>query len=365
MKQNARIIISVTSDLCTDQRVLKTAKSLHQEGYDILLVGRLLKNSSELNLEFPSLRLNLFFNRGFLFYAEYTIRLFFLLISTKADLYLSNDTDTLVANYLASTFKSKKLVFDAHELFPEVPELADRKFIKSVWEFIEASLFPRLKYSYTVCRSIASYYNQKYGIKMEVVRNVPYLKTKKEKILHFEGKKILLYQGAVNTGRGLEWIIDTLPYLPEAILYIIGDGDVRQELETRVKRLDLNSQVIFHGKVTAEELSNYTSSADLGLCMLEKKGLSYYYSLPNRIFDYLHAGVAVLSTPFPEIKKIVEERHTGYLTEETDPLKLAQLIQNILKEPMDTTHFTKLSTEFCWENEEKILKQIVRNALNN
>ncbi len=365
MKKKPKIVISATSDLYTDQRVLKTAQSLHLAGYEILLIGRELSSSQELKLDYQWKRMKLIFNRSFLFYAEYNIRLFFILLTTKADLFLSNDTDTLPANYLASLISSSKLVFDAHELFPEVPELSNRKAVKSIWEFIERTFFPRLKYSYTVCGSIAEYYKNKYGIEMDVVRNVPYLKVRKEKILKFDGKKILLYQGAVNTGRGLEWIVDALVYLPDVILYIIGDGDIKSKLEEQVRKLHLESSVIFHGKVSASELSNYTSSGDLGLCMLENKGLSYYYSLPNRIFDYMHAGIPVLSSPFPEIRKIVEQSQTGYLTTEIEAQKLASIIEDILKNPMDTSHFEALSTEFCWENEEKILLKLVRNALNS
>lgn len=365
MNKKAKIIISATSDLYTDQRVLKTARSLHNNGYDILLIGRELPGSKDLSVPYEYLRMKLIFKNSFLFYAEYNLRLFFLLLSTKADVFFSIDTDTLLANYTASLFKSKKLIFDAHELFPEVPELSNRKVVKSIWEFIEATIFPRLNFSYTVCESISNYYFEKYGIKMEVVRNVPYLKQPEQKKIQFEGKKIILYQGAVNVGRGLEWIINTLPYLENVILYIIGDGDIKKELEERVRQLGQEDKVIFHGKVAAEELSKYTSSADIGLCMLEQRGLSYYYSLPNRIFDYIHAGVAVLSSPFPEIKKIVELHNTGYLTSETDPLKLAEFIKNILNNPLNTTHFKQLSTEFCWEKEESILLKIVDKCLKS
>lgn len=360
-----RIIISATSDLYTDQRVLKTARTLHSNGYDVLLIGRELSSSKELQVPFQWLRMKLFFKSSFLFYAEYNLRLFLLLVGLKADLYLSCDTDTLSANYLASVIKGSKLVFDAHELFPEVPELSNRKFVKSFWEFIENTLFPRLKHAYTVCDSIAAHYNRKYGIHMSVVRNVPYLKSPKDKKLNFGTTKILLYQGAVNTGRGLEWIIDALPLIPDTILYILGDGDITNELKQRAKANLISDRVIFHGKVPADELSEYTSSGDLGLCMLEQRGLSYYFSLPNRIFDYMHAGIPVLSTPFPEIKKIVETHQTGYLITDTNPSSLAETIKDILKNPMDTSHFQELSTEFCWEKEEKILLKIVESALKS
>ena len=108
--------------------------------------------------------MRLLFKRSLFFYAEYNIRLFFYLLFDKADIFLSNDTDTLPANYLAALIRRKTLVFDAHEMFPEAPEVTDRKWVKKVWTTIEDLIFPRLKNTYTVCDSIASVYNKKYKI---------------------------------------------------------------------------------------------------------------------------------------------------------------------------------------------------------
>lgn len=359
----SRIIITATSDLSTDNRVLKTARSLENAGYEVLMVGRKLENSLNVPGKTEHHRMRLFFNRSALFYAEYNFRLFFLLLQQASDLIISCDTDTLPAAYLASRLGRRKLVFDAHELFPEVPELADRPGTKKIWEWLEDRILPNLSHAYTVCGSIADHYRVKYGLKMGVVRNMPYLKPRKERKLDFGEKKILLYQGAVNMGRGLEQLIEAMVFLPDAILYIIGDGDVKPRLEVLSLELKVDSRVIFHGRVAADELSDWTSSGDLGLCLLENKGLSYYYALPNRIFDYLHAGVPVLSSPFPEIRKIVETYRTGILTDEKDPEKLASIIRDVLRNPPDTSHFEELSNTFCWEEEEKVLLNIVKEAI--
>ncbi|MDD4490366.1 MAG: glycosyltransferase, partial [Paludibacter sp.] len=205
---NNRIIISVSNDLSTDQRVMKVATSLSSNGYDVLLTGRLLKNSLPLTTNIANKRFKFLFNKGILFYAGLNTRLFFFLLFKKASIFYANDTDTLPACFLAAKLKNKKLVFDAHELFPEVPELQDRPFIKKCWIKIEDLFFPHLKTTFTVCKSIADYYRLRYNINMQVIRNVPYLKDLSEKKITISGKKIILYQGAVNTGRGLEWVID-------------------------------------------------------------------------------------------------------------------------------------------------------------
>jgi len=357
-----RVILSVTNDISGDQRVLKVAHSCHNNGYDVFLIGRKLKKSLPLSLPFQYKRLRLLFNHSALFYAEYNIRLFFILIFSKVDILISNDTDTLLANFLISKIRRKKLIFDAHELFPEVPELTHRKKVKYVWEKIEDWIFPHLKHCYTVCNSIADYYHQKYHINMKVVRNVPYWqKYFGEKFLDYPNKKIILYQGAVNMGRGLEWVIDAMPLVEKAVLVIIGDGDILDKLKEKVNNRNLNEQVFFLGRIAGAELYKYTPSADLGLCLLENKGLNYYYSLPNRIFDYLHAGVPVLATDFPEISNIVKNSNTGILVNHYEPEYLSETINNFFANGFDTTHFEEISKQFCWENEEKIVLEILSN----
>lgn len=352
---NNRIIISVSNDLSTDQRVMKVATSLSRNGYDVLLTGRLLKNSLPLATDIEHKRFRLLFNKGVLFYAGLNFRLFFFLLFTKANIFYANDTDILPACFLVAKLKNKKLVFDAHELFPEVPELQDRPFAKKCWIKIEDLFFPHLKTAFTVCNTIADYYNLKYNINMQVIRNVPYMRNTNEKRIVIPDKKIILYQGAVNTGRGLEWVIDAMPFINDAVLYIIGDGDILQKLQDKVKEMALESKVIFHGKVSGDELPAYTSSGDIGLCLLENRGLSYYYSLPNRVFAYLHAHVPILASPFPEITQIVKKYNTGILTSEYEPHKLAKTIREMLDNPPDTSHFDDIKQMCCWETEEKIL----------
>ena len=361
MNNKRSIIIAVTSDLSTDQRVLKVAGTFHRRGWKVLLIGRQLPDSKPLQTEFRHYRMRLFFNTGVQFYAEYNIRLFFRLLVSAYDTVYANDTDTLVAGFVATRLRRKQLIFDAHELFPEVPELQDRPGVKKIWQRIEDWIFPYLKYSVTVCESIASYYHQRYGIHMKVVRNVPYRRREiKPATLNTPaGKKILLYQGALNTGRGLEWVLEAMPYIDNALLYIIGDGDLRTQLQQRTLDLDITDKVVFHGKVAAEELHRYTPLADLGLCLLENRGLSYYYSLPNRIFDLIHAGVPVLASPFPEIRNIVETYRTGVLTDDYSPQGLANCINRILKNPYPTDHFQTIADQFCWEKEEAELLKLV------
>ena len=355
--ETKRIIISVTSDLSTDQRVQKTTQTLHEAGFKVLLVGRKTRKSLPFKANYPFLQFRLLFNSSFLFYAEYNIRLFFLLLFTKADIFLSNDLDTLLANTIAGKIRKKKIVYDTHELFTEVPELIGRNFVKRIWTFIEKHCIQKADTCYTVCQSIADYYNKKYNTKMKVVRNVP-LCTLQDNVvskLSFPGKKIILYQGALNIGRGIEWIINAMPYINNAVLIIIGDGDISNDLKLQVEKQNLQKRIFFLGRISSKELPTYTIAADLGVCLLNNNSLSYYYSLPNRIFDYMYAKVPILASDFPEIRNIIENYNLGKIISNYQPIFLADTINNMLNKKTNEQYFDKAIQEFNWENEKQVL----------
>ncbi|MDR1792274.1 MAG: glycosyltransferase [Bacteroidales bacterium] len=355
-----RVSVSVTNDLSTDQRVHKVCSTLMQNNYIVKLIGRRHRNSPHLHRPYSIFRMRLLFNTGFLFYAEYNIRLFFYLLMSRADIYLANDTDTLTANWLASVLRRKPLVFDAHEMFPAVPEVVNRKFVKTVWTKIEDMLFPRLKHCYTVCQSIADIYNAKYGISMQVVRNIPPAAPIKlpKKNLTPEDKKVILYQGAVNMGRGIEWIIDAMPYLEDFVFFVVGDGDILDKLKAKTEAMHLQERVFFVGKVTFEELASYTQNADVGVNLLDNSSLNYYYSLPNRIFDYIRATLPIVSVDFPEIRRIVAHYQIGTLIDHFEPAYLANVIRQRATQPKNLSGFAHANAELTWENETQILLKV-------
>ena len=360
-----KIILSVTNDLVTDQRVHKVCTSLSENGYEVKLLGRKMKNSSDLNRNYKTNRFRLIFNKSFLFYAEYNIRLFFYLLFEKTDIYLSNDTDTLLANYLASCIRRKPLVFDAHEMFPEVPEVVNRKRVKLFWTALENWIFPKLKYCYTVCQSIADVYNRKYSIDMRVIRNIPFAKKEKnecEFLRKEQDKKIILYQGAVNVGRGIDRVIDAMPYLDDFVFYVVGGGDILEEMKDKVKRQNLEDKVFFTGQVPFEQLPGYTAYADIGVNFLENKGLNYYYSLPNRIFDYIRSEIPILSVDFPEIRKIVQQYGIGLLINDYSPENIAKAIKQLSTSEKNKTGFQKANEELTWENEAIILTEMMKKV---
>jgi len=354
-----RIVISVTNDLTTDQRVEKTCEALSEIGYDVVLVGRKLKTSLPIQKNYKTVRFRLLFNKGFLFYAEFNIRLFIFLLFTKKNLLFSNDLDTLLPNYLLSLLQQKTLVFDSHELFSEIPELVTKPRIKNFWLYLEKKLIPKLKNVITVSNSIKNHYLNLYGVSATVVRNIPKIQKidPKEFDVNTDEKKIILYQGAVNIGRGIELMIDTMPLLDKYLFIVIGDGDILKELKEKVKLQNLNNKVKFLGKKSPEELKKLTLSASIGMSLEEDLGLNYRYALPNKVFDYLHANIPVIIADLPEMRALIEKYSFGEILTERSPEVLAKILKQ-----MTTKSYKKelamAKEKLNWSKEKKKLTSI-------
>ena len=355
-----KVIVSVTNDISTDQRVHKVCQSLESMGFEVVLWGRRLPYSQTLNRPYVTKRMALLFSSGPLFYLEYNIRLFLILLFSKSHLLLSNDLDTLVANFLVSKCKRIPLVYDSHELFPEAPELLKTPFKKSLWESLEAILLPKIIHAYTVCDSIALFYKKKYKLHMQVIRNVPYLQ---KDMPTNDSSNTIIYQGNMNPGRGLEDAIKSMKYLPAFKLKIIGGGRGLNDLKHLAQIEGVNRQVEFLGRLPFEELKSHTQAASIGLLLEEPLGLSFEYSLPNKLFDYIHAHTAVLASPLVEVKGILEKYSVGELLKVRTPENIAQQIQEMV-EKLQSYQFTEAKNNLNWQVEEKELQSVFTSFLD-
>lgn len=377
-----RIILAVTNDVVTDQRVDRTCRTLIQAGYSVTLIGRRLPDSPSLTPRpYSVCRMRLLFKRNVWFYAEYNVRLFLKLLFAPADAFWANDTDTLPACTLAALLRRRHLCFDAHELFPDVPELIGRPRVQAVWRKVERICLPRVDAAFTVCQSVADVYHSRYGINMTVVRNLPLSAVGSLKVRStFAPPYTLLYQGAVNVGRGVRELVDAMQHLPQCRLVVAGVGDLYTSLRRYASTLDWSDRIQFLGRLEPDRLHALTAQAHLGLCLLEDLGLNYRYSLPNRIADFAQAGVPILATNFPEIARILSQYGTGDLTEPCPALKegeayrlyllrLASDINSALQRwgsiPPATRQqiFSTAASHLCWDNEQHLLLSALRPLL--
>ena len=197
--------------------------------------------------------------------------------------------------------------------------------------FLEKTIIPKLQNVITVSDSIKNHYHNLYGISAIVIRNIPKIEHINQKNFEIdaEEKKVILYQGSVNIGRGIELMIDTMALLDEYLFIVIGDGDILEQLKEKVSNLSLHNKVNFLGKKTPEELKELTPNATIGMSLEEDLGLNYRYALPNKIFDYLHANVPVIVADLPEMRSLIKKHPIGEILIERTPKTLAETIINM------------------------------------
>lgn len=338
-----RIVMAVTNDLVADRRVLRHADTLRMAGFEVELVGR-----NELEVKAV---------KGWRFYAEYNIRLLWRLLHTDCDVVWANDTDTLPACWLAARLKRRQIVMDSHEIFPEVPELVGRNHVRRVWEWIEKALMPHCDANLTVCQGVADYYRAKYGVKMTVVRNLSHSTNHFSPFTSHPSPYTLLYQGAVNLGRGVDWAIDALEYLPDCRLVVAGGGDLLEQMKAFAAAKPWSDRVRFLGRLTPDELDKETSKADVGLVMLEDMGLNYHFALPNRIGDFVATSVPMVVSDLPEMAAVVKRFGVGEIMAEPGPQALAEAVKKVLARTWSEADFAAARADMDWNKEkEKLIK---------
>jgi glycosyltransferase involved in cell wall biosynthesis len=376
-----RLIFTVTNDLNYDQRMQRIGASLVESGYDVLIIGREMLNSKPLqSLVFEQKRLHCIFSKGFFFYAEYNVRLFIFLLLARYDAVCSIDLDTLPAGCMASLIRRKKRVFDAHEYFTEVPEVVHRPMVKAFWGMVSRVFLPFYRHAYTVGPALADIFTNKYGIPFAVVRNMPLPlpqqpTTDNQQPITNSGQPsndnrqrttinqpIILYQGALNEGRGLEQMLEAMTHLHGVKLWLAGEGDLSDVLREKARILGLGDRVRFLGFVLPQDLKNLTSQAWLGLNLLENRGQSYYYSLANKFFDTVQAQVPMLTMNFPEYTALNREFEVAILLPNLDIQGIVKVILQLIQEP---EVYQKLKNNcinaaqtWHWENEKKGLNDV-------
>ncbi|MDZ7879346.1 MAG: glycosyltransferase [Saprospiraceae bacterium] len=367
--------------------MLRIGTSLAQSGFEVWLVGRQLPESKFFDNQYiKAHRFSLWFNKGKLFYVEYNIRLFFWLLTQRFDIIGGIDLDSILPCYFSAKIKNIgrgikiKIIYDAHELFSETPEVVRRSLIRRVWLTIERFIVPKVDVAYTVSQSVADEFERRYGRRFGLIRNLPmrdvvtypthaaieYLGIKMP--AYKIGAKVILYQGALNEGRGLETAIEAMQYMENAEFWLIGEGDLSQILRGMVERLELQEKVKFLGFVVPDALPFFTAKASIGLHILEDKGLSYRYSLANKFLDYIQSGVPQICTQLPEYQRFNDQYNVGILIEKTDVQLLVSALNRLLNDPLFYQQIgencRKAAVELCWEKEAEQLIALYQNMMN-
>lgn len=364
-----RVIVSVINDLVTDQRVNKSCLTLQKAGFEVLLVGRRQRKSPPMDdRPYKSHRMKLLFEKGPMFYATFNIRLFIFLLFHRCDCLLSNDLDTLLPNFWISKFKRIPLIYDSHEYFTEVPELVSRPKVQRVWKRIEEYVVPKLPEMITVNQSIADLFHEKYGIKVHIIRNIPMRKmlpapASRQEVGLDPNKHILVLQGSgINIHRGSEELLDAMQYLDDCQLVIIGGGDVLPILKEKVAANHWDDRVKFFPRMPYQQMMAITQLAELSFTLDKDTNLNYRFSLPNKLFDYIQAGVPIIASHLTEIERIITDYNIGTFIDNHEPKTIAATIQNALNDEkilsLWKNNLIFAAQNLCWENEEGVLLKI-------
>lgn len=351
-----RIIFTVTNDLNYDQRMIRIAETLAKYGYNVKLIGRKFRNTTPLQeKDYQQKRLQVFFKKGFSFYFEYNLKLFFYLLFQKADSFCCIDLDTMLPVFFASFLKRKIKVYDAHEYFSQQKEIITRPGIYRFWHFIEKTFVPKFKNGYTVSEGIAEEFLQNYHVKYDVIRNVPFVK---QRPVTGSKEKIIIYQGSVNEARGFEYLIPAMKNI-EAVLWIFGDGNFLDQAKCLVEKNDLQHKIIFQGKCLPADLSVFTSKAMIGINLVEAVGKNQVLSLANKLFDYIHHAVPQVTMDFPEYRKINNEFEIAILIKNLSVDEIVTSLELLLQNKELYFRLQQNCYEarkvFNWQNEEKRL----------
>ncbi|MGI4875039.1 MAG: glycosyltransferase [Janthinobacterium lividum] len=370
-----RLVFAVTTDLSYDQRMQRICGSLARAGYTVQLVGWQRPASVPLAPQpYQQHRLRGWFQHGKLFYLEYNLRLLLYLLTQRADFWGCADLDAALPTWLRARLGGQPFGYDAHELFTEVPEVVGRPLVQKLWQAVENFIVPRAQLRYTVGPALARLFEQRHpGHAFGVVRNVPVVK---EQIVSSNAQLpsneyFLLYQGVLNVGRGLEQLLAAMPGTPHRLV-LCGEGDCSAQLRAQAARLGLlaSGQVEFRGYVLPHELRAVTAQAAVGIMLLENTGLSYYYSLANKFFDYVQAGIPQLCIDFPEYRALHAQYEVAELVPDLAPATLAAALARLLPGGKPGPRYEHLAAncrraraEWSWQQEEKVLLELYEQVL--
>ena len=300
-------------------------------------------------------------------------RAYSLLLTAGPDAYHAHDLDALWPAVRAARRLDRPLVYDSHEFWIEQSSLVDRPLMRSCWSLLERQLIKRVKCVITVSESIAHDLGERYQLdEVVVLRNLPLFREKVQsnlirETLNFPADRpIVLYQGGFLTENGLREQIQVAAEFDRAALVLIGGGPNEEALREQVRADDLGDKVFFIPRVPFHQLHNYTCSADLGLCLIKGTGKSFCYSLPNKLFEYMMAGLPVLASDFPEMRSVVQASGAGQVVDPQNIEAIRQCIRGLLGEPTRIQQYgeaaLRAARHYNWEREADKLIQLY-NAL--
>lgn len=370
MIRSLHICFTLFGDFRYDSRSCKCIKSLQQHGHriSVVMTGRNSESFGTEGIVITVVGVRKWFWSK-LSFVQFYAKSLLPAIRLRAQVYFASDLYSLPIAYLAARLNRSKLIYDSRELYSSIAALKDRRAAQWVWRVVERVLIRRVNAVVTVNDSIAWILSRQYGIpKPVVLLNCPQYQeversNRLRELCHIsEEKHILLYQGGFQRGRGIFVSLDVIQHLPNCVLVLLGDGPLKEDLQIRIE--ELKDRVYIVEAVPVDQLLRYTASADVGLCLIENQGISYYHSLPNKFFEYVMAGVPVVASRFPEMKKIIDSHGVGETADPDDVTEIVEKIQKLLQTGYhdEIVHNCRRAAKiYNWDHESEKLVEVIEN----
>ena len=286
-----------------------------------------------------------------------------------ADAYHAHDLDSLWPASSIARRRGVPLIYDSHELWTEQSSLGRRPSVRAIWAYMERLLSDRVHRAITVSPPIAAELEARYGFEnVVVVGNLPPYRPPirgdliRQRLGLERDRVILLYQGGMLTDNGLAEQIEAMAGVEKAALVLLGQGPTEDQLRHQVARAGLDDRVFFLPAVPFPQLHAYTCSADLGLCLIKSTGKSFHWSLPNKLFEYIMAGLPVLGSEAPEIRRVLAETGAGEVVDPTDVPALRNRLERLVADADARQRYAKAALNaaprLCWERESGKLTEL-------
>lgn len=306
----------------------------------------------------------------------YYYNFFFLLIRDllkhKAKYYFAEDIYTLPIVYFFAKLNKGKIYYNSREIYGHLAGLRNKSNVQKIIAKVESKFIRKVDLVLVTGEMDAEFLRDAYSINnFMVLRNLPEYQKEIEKINLREKlnipreAKILLYQGVLLEGRGISKLINILAKIQNVHFVIVGEGEFRKQFETIAANSNASNRIHFLGAVNHTELLNYTAGADIGLALIENISISYYYALPNKLFEYIMAGVPILASNLPQMKNVIDKYEVGKYV---DPEHEEDLVSTLIEMINDDEKLKKYavnckiaSQELNWDVEFDKNKEILLN----
>ena len=318
MSNSRRVVIAFLGNFNYDSRCLNLHHSFTERGFKVKVISfdwltpNFMRQKGEVAVHKLDKKYSL------IYYLRFAAILSYNLIQTKADYYFAEDVYTLPFVVSISKINGGRVFYDSRELYGHLAGLKHKQTIQKILYQIERIFIRHVDNVITTGEMDSEFLQKEYGLKETIVlRNLPMRQSGVEpfnfrkKFKLDEEIKILLYQGVILHGRGLKILFEVVKKTSDTFLIVIGDGEHRNYYEELSESEGIKPRVFFMGKVPQRFLLNYTAGADIGFALIENISLSYFYALPNKLFEYIQAGLPVIVSNFPQMKKIVDDYKIG------------------------------------------------------